>query len=413
VTTPGAHKRVVFVEQYYYPEGWGGAAIPRDITIHLSTAGYKVEVVCGSDPYAPMHANDAIENPATAGVKIVRIPRLFAGDIKRGRVIRQLWFYAVLVPTLLLRRPPDLYIAQTNPPLAIVLLTCFGRLFRVPLIIIAQDLYPESLIAHGLIRRGSLTERVLRAAFRWAYCAAAVVVVLGPVMHRRVFEKGVSGARIVEISNWATGSMHLPSGSNPLRKAWRLEGRFVLLYSGNLGIGHEFETLLDAVQLAVPRCPELRLVFVGKGGRLAEVRAGVALRGLSGFVEFRDFVSANELPYSLTLADFAVVTLRNGFEGLIVPSKFFGYMARGIPTLYIGPESDVSVFVERTQAGLVFRTGDAAAIADAIVAASTDPKWLERMSAAAHTQYREFFQKDKALSAYAATVQGIIGGGES
>jgi colanic acid biosynthesis glycosyl transferase WcaI len=155
------------------------------------------------------------------------------------------------------------------------------------------------------------------------------------------------------------------------------------------------------------------LVFVGKGGRLAEVRAGVALRGLSGFVEFRDFVSANELPYSLTLADLAVVTLRNGFEGLIVPSKFFGYMARGIPTLYIGPESDVSVFVERTQAGLVFRTGDAAAIADAIVAASTDPKWLERMSAAAHTQYREFFQKDKALSAYAATVQGIIGGGES
>jgi colanic acid biosynthesis glycosyl transferase WcaI len=408
-----ARKRVVFVEQYYYPEGWGGAEIPRDITTYLAAAGYEVEVVCGSDTYTPMHANDTIANPEAAGVKIVRIPRLFAGDAKRGRMIRHLWFYAALIPTLVFRRPPDLYIAQTNPPLAIVLLMCLGRLFRIPLMIVAQDLYPESLVAHGLVRRGDLAERVLRVAFRWAYRSAALVVVLGPVMRRRVLEKGVAEARIVEISNWATGSLRPPSGINPLREAWRLEGRFVLFYSGNLGVGHEFDTLLDAVQLAVPRCPDLRLVFVGKGGRLAEVRAGVAMRGLSDFVEFHDFVSANELPHSLSLADLGIVTLRDGFEGLIVPSKFFGYMARGIPTLYIGPESDISVFVERTQAGLAFRTGDAAAVAAAVVAASSDPKWLERMSDAARTQYHGSFQRERALTAYAAAVQGIIGGGES
>jgi colanic acid biosynthesis glycosyl transferase WcaI len=124
-------------------------------------------------------------------------------------------------------------------------------------------------------------------------------------------------------------------------------------------------------------------------------------------------VSANELPHSLSLADLGIVTLRDGFEGLIVPSKFFGYMARGIPTLYIGPESDISVFVERTQAGLAFRTGDAAAVAAAVVAASSDPKWLERMSDAARTQYHGSFQRERALTAYAAAVQGIIGGGES
>ena len=107
------------------------------------------------------------------------------------------------------------------------------------------------------------------------------MVALGPVMRTKLLGKGVAERRIVEISNWATGPIDAvaePPGS--LRSQWGLEGAFVLLYSGNLGIGHEFETLLEGVAQALPRCPNLRVVFVGKGSRLEEVKAAVQRLGL-------------------------------------------------------------------------------------------------------------------------------------
>ena len=56
---------VVFVEQFYYPEGWGGAELPRDLTIHLAASGEQVEVICGSEQYAPVEGDPSpFELPA-------------------------------------------------------------------------------------------------------------------------------------------------------------------------------------------------------------------------------------------------------------------------------------------------------------------------------------------------------------
>jgi colanic acid biosynthesis glycosyl transferase WcaI len=403
-------RRILFVEQYYHPEGWGGAELPRDITTSLRRAGHEVEVICGSDPYVPP-AGEPDPDPRAAGVEITRVPRLLRGEARRWKFLRQLWFYVALVPILLLRRRPDLVIAQTNPPLSVVLLSAAARLWRRPMIIIAQDVFPEVLTAHGLLRRGAWAERILDALFGRAYRSASAVVALGPVMRRRLERKGVAPARIVEISNWATGPIEPAPPDEALRREWGLEGAFVLMYSGNLGIGHEFETLLDGLSLAAPTCPRLRLVVIGQGSRLAEVRAGVEARGLGHLVSFRGFVPAARLSASLGLADLALVTLRPGFEGLIVPSKLFGHMGRGIPTLYIGPESDVSVYLREAGAGLAFETGEAPALADALAAACRGELPLHEHARCARAAYDARFSRDRALAAYGRLVADTLGRG--
>ena len=68
-------------------------------------------------------------------------------------------------------------------------------------------------------------------------------------------------------------------------------------------------------------------------------------------MHFSDLLPARRLPESFGIADVAVVTLRVPFAGLVVPSKLQGYMARGIPTLYIGPDSDIERFIERSAGG--------------------------------------------------------------
>ena len=113
----------------------------------------------------------------------------------------------------------------------------------------------------------------------------------------------------------------------------------------------------------------------------------MATRGLQDSVRFEDLVPAELLPHSIGLADLAVVTLRPGFEGLMVPSKMLGYMSRAIPTLYIGPHSDISELVASSNGGLAFANGDATGVAAAIVDSCRGTLDTQAMANRARTFY--------------------------
>jgi glycosyltransferase involved in cell wall biosynthesis len=374
------------------------------VTIDLARAGHAVEVICGSDQYSP--ADDAaLEDPRSSGVRIRRIPRLFGGDIHRLKLLRQLWFYACALPLLLLRRRPDLIVTQTNPPMVVPIAMLAAAIHRRPGMIVAQDIYPEVMLAHGMLEPGSLATRGLTRLFAWAYRHARVVVSLGPVMAQRLLDKGVAHERIVEICNWATGEESVVRGAtNRLRGEWGLDGCFVLLYSGNLGIAHDVETPIRALQLLRGRVPNLRLVFVGKGSRLEQARSLTTQLGLDDIVQFRGFVPLELLPHSLGLADAALVTLLNGFEGLVVPSKLLGYMARGVPTLYVGPDSDVARFVARSGGGACVAGGDVAAFVQQVERWVAQPDELRAAGAAAALYYESRLSRQQGLAAYRAAV---------
>ena len=393
-------RSLVFAEQFYFPDGWGGAQIPRDITVHLARHGFEVTVVCGSEPYVPM-TGDPGPDPAAAGVRIVRLRRLFSGDIHRLKLLRQMWFYLMAVPALLRRRKPAAYVVQTNPPLLVPLCALVAFVRRVPLVIIAQDIYPEVVTAHGMLRADSWPARMLRRMFGWAYRRAAKVVALGPTMVERLVDKGVPRERTEFISNWATGDEAVVRGSeNRLREEWRLGGKFVILYSGNLGIAHEIEMVIRALAIAALKRPDLRLVMIGKGSRIAEAQSLARELGVSDLVLFKPLVPAEMLPHSLGLADLALVTLRSGFEGLVVPSKLLGYMARGIPVAYIGPKSDVSEIITAAVGGVSLVDVDVDTIAQAFTDLAAEPHRLQAMGARAKHYYDSNLSRTMALERY-------------
>jgi len=405
---PDRKSSVVFVEQFYYPDGWGGAELPRDLSTHLVGCGYEVEVICGSEQYVPVDGSPG-PDPALQGVRIRRIPRLFGGDIHRFKIVRQVWFCTALSLLLCLRRRPGLFVSQTNPPLAVPLVAAAAKILRRPYLLIAMDIYPEVLEVHGAIRSSGLVSRLLGTVFQRAYRGARRVVALGPIMRERLVAKGVATDKITEISNWSTGAEGVIRGAeNTLRTQWDLEGKFVLVYSGNLGIGHEFETLIRGFAGALEAVPAARLVIIGGGSRLAEVKRMTHELGLDSVVRYSGFVPADRLPESMGLADMAIVTLRPGFEGLIVPSKLLGYMSRGIPALYIGPRSDVDHFLTRYRCGIAVRNGDAIAVRDAIVMAARNPARLEAMGNAGSIGYLADLSRDAALARYEAVVADCL-----
>lgn len=401
--------KLLLVEQYFYPDGWGGAEIPRDIAIGLRKAGFDVDVLCSKDQYAPLAPDEVPEDPRSFGIRIFRVPRIFPGPIHRFKFIRIVWFCAYALPRLLFHRGVDLYVTQTNPLLIVPTVAIVSALRHKPFVIVAQDLYPEALFASGLSAPDSLLGRCLHRLFSWSYRRASGVVALGTFMRRRILEKGVSPHRVHTISNWATGDIRLVNArENPLRAEWGLGDRFVVLYSGNMGVGHEFETFLGGVQRAAKTGANPVVVFIGGGVRLPEVRALVSRLGLSDRVIFRNFVPANVLPFSLGIADLAVVTLRAGFEGIVVPSKLLGYMARGIPVLYIGPDSDAAEIVREGGCGSCCNPGDSEAVADVLMRVSGDASRLRRWAESGRTFYARHLARELGISQYVELIRGTL-----
>lgn len=400
--------QILFAEQFYYPDGHGAAQLPVDVTTHLAGAGFAVEVVCGSEPYAPLEG-DLPPDPRSKGVKMRRIPALLPGRVQRLRLLRQLWFCLGLTPFLFLRRPPDVFMTQTAPPVVIIIVAAAARLWRRPHVIISMDVYPDVLIAHGGSGGGAILGRILKPAFGWAYRQARRVIALGPFMRKRLEEKGVNTEQVVEIPTWATGALGVvPAPDNPLRREWALTDKFVLLYSGNLGLVHEFETLLRGVRQALESVPSLRIVFIGGGGRLEEVRRLVNELGLGDVTRFSELLPAHRLPESFGLADLAVVTLRPEFAGLVVPSKLQGYMARGIPVLYIGPESDVERFIGDAAGGVCLRVNDVQGVADTLVELAADRLRLRQFGDNAQRYYAREFAREHGLARYERVIHSIV-----
>src|SRR5574341_76871 len=184
-------------------------------------------------------------------------------------------------------------------------------------------------------------------------------VVLGEIMAKRLREEGIPPDHITIIENWTDGNVLQPVAKedNPLLLEWRLEGMFVLGYSGNMGHVHEFKTMIDAAELLKP-AEEITFVFVGDGIARGWLVAEVARRGLTN-VQFRPYQTADRLRWSLSVPDVHFVSLRPTLEGLIVPSKFYGIAAAGRPVIHIGdPDGEIARIVEREQCGWSFCIGE-------------------------------------------------------
>ncbi len=409
----GRSPEIVFVEQFYYPEGWGGAQIPLDITTKLAQMGRAVTVLCGKDQYIPVQGRLA-SDPRCSGVRIRYVPRCRVWRGNRKGAIAQLWFCLAALVMLVARPRPSMLMVQTNPPLIVVAMSLAATIFRRPLIIIAQDLYPEVMIAHGMLGEHSLLGRVLAAVFRLAYGHARSVVSLGPRMTARLLDKRVPIGRICEISNWATGDVSVIRGStNLLTQKWGLSGKFVLLYSGNMGVAHDWDTVLRAIAAARYALSNLRLIIVGQGGRIAQAEQLTQELGLTDLVQFKPPVSSELMPHTLGLADLALVTLLPGFEGLVVPSKLLGHMARGVATLYIGPSgSDIAQLIEKSRGGIIVGNGETARLGSLLVELANDATPLNAMGSAAAQYYEANLSRDIGLARYGELVDRVLGGSD-
>lgn len=331
-----AKASVLFVNQHYAPDVAATGQCLADLAEHLASDGYEVEVLASRTRYG---AADVVA-PAREVLNGVRVTRLSATAFGRrthlGRVVDYASFYVKVLFTLLFGRRYDGVVFLTTPPL----ISLVGRLARMlrgqRYGIWSMDLHPEAELAAGMLRRGSIAARVIGWLDARAYRGADFVVDLGSYMQQRILEKGVLPEKAHTVHIWGgRDDVDASRESNPLTRRLGLDGQFVVMYSGNAGIVHDFGAIFEAMR-ALKDDPRIFFLFVGGGPRRHEVEAFASRLGMRNFA-YHDYVPRELLRHSLTVAHVHLISLRREFVGISVPSKLYGAMASARPILFAGP----------------------------------------------------------------------------
>lgn len=331
------HPSILFVNQHYHPDVASTGQHLTDLAEYLAARGHRVQVLCSRGKYL----SGALDVPAREVHNGVRIRRVRATALGRGNLLRRaidnLSFYVRALVQLLTGPRHDGVILLTTPSLLAFLGYLARRIRGQRYGIWSMDLHPEIEVALGIFERGSLVTRLLWWMSAKGYEGADFVVALGPHMKRRLLERGVEEGRISIVPVWSDRGEVEPvdKRDNPLARELGLEDRFVVGYSGNAGLVHEFGPLLEAM-LELRNDPRFLFLFIGGGTRRPEIEAYAADQAIGNF-RYLDYFPRERLRHSLSLADVHVVSLKDPFVGLAVPGKIYGIMAAGRPILYLGP----------------------------------------------------------------------------
>jgi glycosyltransferase involved in cell wall biosynthesis len=292
----------------------------------------------------------------------------------------------------------DVVIALTTPPLLALPALIAARARGARMLYWVMDVYPDLAFELGVLRSTSLTGKALQWFSRFVLRGADEVIALGESMARKL---RTSGARRVSVvHNWSDGDAirPCPTEQHRLRKAWGWDGRFVALYSGNMGLAHEFDTILGAAQVLLDD-PRIVVAFVGDGPKKRELESAVAQRGLRN-VHFRPFVEQDELAWGLTSGDVHLVSLNQRMVGLLVPSKIYGILAAGRPPIYIGPRhGEIYEIIETGKCGVCVSLGDSQGLAREIRAYASDSRRRLDEGRRARELFDRRFTKERSLDA--------------
>lgn len=356
-------KTFIFVNRVYPPVRGATGELLKELAEGLADADTRVVVVTSRGPLEL----GLPDRETVSGVEVIRVgTATFTRASHWRRALSYLGLYPQLMWQVWKLGRVDAVISMTDPPLQVAAMTLASCRAKKK-IHWAQDVYPELAEELGVIVRGGLFAGVLRAVSTWALQRQDKVVVVGRCMRERLVRRGIDAGKIEVIPNWSSVTPVATGQVQAMRERLGWNEKFVALYSGNIGLAHDFETLVGAARLL--EGSGVQMVFAGEGPRLEEVKH--ATTGLV-HVAFLPPQAKEDLSAFLAAADVHLVTVRAGLEGLVVPSKAYGIFATGRPIFYVGgADSEIAKVVAETNCGVVIPNGDAFALAEAIKEAAT------------------------------------------
>ena len=395
------NRRIWVISEVYYPDEAGGAHFMTQLAEGL-TQFFDVSVLCGYPSYT--HRGDAL--PVKSIRNKVMLERCYGTFFNRKififRLINILTIsVSIFFKTLYKIRRQDIVIVVTTPPLLpfVVLVACILR--RTKCILRIDDVYPEALIAAGIINQQSKAASFLSWMNRLLYSNVDRIVVLGRDMKHLIVKKlKKCHDKTIIIQNWADLDVVFPApkSENFLLQELGLANKFIVQCAGNMGLAQDIETMFKAIGLLKENV-NIHFLFIGSGAKRQLMENEVSDKKLSN-VTILDQRNRSDQHNFLNACDIAMVSLIYGMKGAGVPSRMYNIMASGKPIIAISEfESELSMVIEEEKVGWSVLPGNFTHLAEVILEAYSNHSTLVEMSgrarAAALTKYSSKLLIDK------------------
>jgi colanic acid biosynthesis glycosyl transferase WcaI len=396
---------ILLLNEYFPPDTSATANCAAQVADAL-TVNHRVTVLAGRPSYDPTesHPRYLLRREVRGNLNVERVGSTAFPRFKmRRRVSNYLTYLSLAVPRAL-SIPSDVVLAMTDPPIEGIAGAEVARLSGRPFVYNIRDLYPDMAVGGSIVSPGSFTAR-WEALHRWALRSAARIVVLGEDMRDLIIAKGVDPGRVVVSRDGITIPEALPPADNPVARQIRGDFRFVLVHAGNLGFYGAWQTLISAVRML--EHDGVGLVFVGEGAMKQQVEA--MADGCTA-VRFLPFFPASEVPLVLSSGDMHVITVKNGLEGVVVPSKLYPTLAAGRPVLGVAPERcDVVRIIRRSGCGLAANPDDPNTIVEAIRGVLHNSEHLRNMARRAQ-EIAFSYDRVKQLAIFTQIIEEVVRG---
>jgi glycosyltransferase involved in cell wall biosynthesis len=278
----------------------------------------------------------------------------------------------------------------SNPPLLPWLGYGLRRWRHRPYAVMIHDIYPDVLVRLKGLSENSLITRIWRWLNRVSYEQADAVMTLGDCMAVTLagqFDPTRAKAGRLEIIHpWADTAWlrPLPKAENWFAQSQAQVGKLTVMYSGNMGMGHDIETMLNAARRLRP-ARDIHFMFIGAGPK-RQIVADYLRHEAPGNVTLMPWQPEAVVPFSLATADVAMVSLEAGAEGLAFPSKALSAMAAGSALLGLSnTPSDLQVLIEQFHCGLNIKPGDVEGLVRAILTFQNNPAFMKKCRERART----------------------------
>jgi glycosyltransferase involved in cell wall biosynthesis len=243
-----------------------------------------------------------------------------------------------------------------------------------------DDVYPDALVAHRRLPADSPIVRIWARFNQLVLSRADRVFTIGACMAEtvgRYLDSSRKGSSVVVVPTWVDSEAirPLPKDRNPFAIEHGQLGKLTVLYSGNLGLSHDLDTVLEAA-LRLAGHPEVHFMIIGYGTRWESLQIAVAALETQN-VSLLPFQPEEVLPYSLATGDVAVVSLDRGLEGISMPSKTYYAMAAGsaLAGISVVP-NDLEAIITRYRCGYNVAPGDVDGFVSGIMRFLEEPSFL-------------------------------------
>lgn len=300
-----------------------------DLIQAFNNNGHEVTVMGGAQDETRLYEED--------GIRILKVkskPVLYVKSIiKKGIGMATLpWYFKSAYKKYLRNEKFDWIIMPTPPITLIDVVKYIKKQSRAKLYMVLRDIHPQSSASLGEIKYKWMVNYLYRRS-DLGYRLSDIVGCMSPANINFIKKEHniPETTRCTVLYNWMNFQPYIEDDSSELRRKYNLEGKYLVLFGGNLGLGQCVENIADLAEHYITN-DNIRFVIIGKGVKKDALQEMAKDQNLTNMI-FLDFMPRKDYLLFVKSADLGLISIHGNNAAPTCPSKVISYMSLKIPVL--------------------------------------------------------------------------------